>query len=179
MENIYLKDVPILSQHQILDPRTNGTTYISNCCGETCIAMCLQTPPQQLNVSNEEIVNYALKNQYFDPEDPLEFYTTHLISGQIAPTKSKYDCINCIRKFLQLGYPIIVDVRARFKTSSATHFVVVRGIREEGEKVEIAINDPYFTAIRQLDGSLIWEQEAGTYFLTFEEFDASWNSHPG
>jgi len=139
---------PLLSQLDNTSdiPEQNLMPYTS--CGETALAMCLQS--MGLDESASNVTEKALENGWYFPNDPTGVYTSPENLANIANlygmvfsgnVNSLEDGYRVLRNAIELGMPIIIDITTdpSNRSQDAAHFVVVWGVDEDGT---VYYNDP-------------------------------------
>jgi hypothetical protein len=150
-------------------------------CGEAAIMMAYNYAHPETQVSEEEVIDFALSNGYYtpsklpftSPSDMVkiaENYTDTVLTGNV---KTADEGMALLTQKLTDGDPVIIDSFARlYDPKAGAHFVVVTGLvidSKNPNKTKILFNDP-------LTGTNRWG-----YWLGIEGVWNAWknNGDPG
>jgi hypothetical protein len=150
-------------------------------CGEAAIMMAYNYANPETEISEQEVIDYALAKGYFierkppftTPADMVKIADHYADSFSTGTVKTAEEGLELLKKKLTSGDPVIIDSRARlYDTESVAHFVVVTGLEindKNPNKTKIFFNDP-------LTGTNRWG-----YWLGIEGIWNAWqnNSDPG
>lgn len=146
-----LLDVPTVKQ-------ATGTS-----CGEAVIAMTYNYVNPKNTITEAEVTQYAIANQYYTPDtfpytSPAnmvkiaEYYAKNVDHGTV---RTESQSLALLLSRLRRGEPVTIDVLSNFSDpKSEAHFIVVTGISmdtQRGNAVVIHYNDPLSGTKRSSD----------------------------
>jgi hypothetical protein len=126
----------------------------STSCGEAVIAMTYNFIHPNGPLSEEEVIEFALENEYFDeaispftsPANMVKIakhYTKDVSSGAVATPERG---LSLLYDNLRRGVPVIIDVLSNFSDpESEAHFIVVTGLSVDASRDNVVVvhyNDP-------------------------------------
>jgi hypothetical protein len=126
----------------------------STSCGEAVIAMTYNFIHPERPLTEQEVIDYALENEYFDealspftsPANMVkiaEHYTEDVSHGTVSTPERG---LSLIFDNLRRGVPVIIDVLSNFSDpESEAHFIVITGLSVDTSRedaVVIHYNDP-------------------------------------
>jgi hypothetical protein len=123
-------------------------------CGEAAITMAYNYAYPETEVSEQDVIDFALSEGYFTERKPpftspadmaeiAEHYADTVTTGRV---KTADEGLALLTEKLTHGDPVIIDSRARlYEPGSVAHFVVVTGLEiseKNPNKTKIRFNDP-------------------------------------
>ena len=140
-------------------------------CGEAVIAMTYNFIHPESPLTEQEVIDYALQNEYFDealspftsPANMVKiakYYAEDVSSGRVS---TPVQGLSLLFRNLRDGVPVIIDVLSNFSDpDSEAHFIVVTGLSVDtsrGDVVVVHYNDPLTGTMKTgdwLGGEGVW-----------------------
>ncbi len=141
-------------------------------CGEAAIVMAYNYAYPEMQVTEGEVIEYAVKEGYYKEHKPpftspenmvkiAEFYASNTVSTGMVNNAD--EALALLTQKLTGGEPVIIDSLARLDDpKSGAHFILVTGLSvdpENPDAVRIYFNDPLTGSNRSSDwlgGEGIW-----------------------
>jgi len=143
----------------------------STSCGEAVIAMTYNFVHPDRQITEQEVIDYALDNEYFtealspftSPVNMVKiakYYTEDVSSGRVStPGRG----LSLLFDNLRSGVPVIIDVLSNFSDpESEAHFIVISGLSVDASRdnaVIVHYNDPLTGTTETSD----WLGDAGLW----------------